>query len=317
MRRSLTAHRVTSKCAGISGTPERAGIPGTRRRCSFVPAGTPVVSCSNLPGEFLRNRSFLRQQAGVAKRLYMVKLYSNGGRLAVLSSRSNRGFGNQGSAYGLRSAASGPRASAGAGCANEANSRREYPTIPLIYHSTIPVPPVPSGAGPRGRGTRGIVRNIPSSSISDWGLRIGNRPGAGRHPCGLPPLACAGRSYKQTQFTEPIVRNKAKLGQDGASGGRRISRADCAKQTQLGPAWAGPGPRWAKDAKRIQIPAHRISRHPTIPSFQYSNPPRCRAGRDSWDVGRGAIVRNKTRTTKVAELGFDPRFRADIAGRFG
>ncbi len=54
---------------------------------------------------------------------------------------------------------------------NEANFRRAgYPTIPLLYHSTIPIPPRPDGTGPQGRGTGAIVQNEPNFPIADCGL---------------------------------------------------------------------------------------------------------------------------------------------------
>jgi len=71
-----------------------------------------------------------------------------------------------------------------------------------------------------------ILRNEANFSIADCGLGTDLRRDAY-------PSACAGRLYKQTQLTG----------------------ANRAKRTQFGPASAGPGPRWTKDAKRTQFPA--------------------------------------------------------------
>jgi hypothetical protein len=54
-------------------------------------------------------------------------------------------------------------------------------------------------------------------------------------------------------------------------------------------------------------PAFRIGPSLIIPSA---------GGRKAQDSG-WPFMQNKMPTTKVAEAGFDPRFRADIAGRFG
>jgi hypothetical protein len=247
MRRSLTAHRAASKCAGIPGIPERAGISGTRRRCSFVLAGTPVVSWSRLPGEFLRNRSVLRQQAGVGKRLYMVKLYHHSGRLAVLGSRSNGVSGSQGSAYGLPSAASGPPP----GSVVQTNPIPGGRDTPALHYSIIPpfqpdadyakqsqFSPERGGTRPRGRET--IVRNKPN-----WANRDGSW-GTWGQSC---DIASIPRFGKQSQF--------ARSGRKDHRQGQRPWRCH--------PSGGGC-------AKQTQFPAHKISQHSTVQSFQYSNP---------------------------------------------
>jgi hypothetical protein len=235
----------------------------------------------------------LRQQAGVAKRLYMVKLYSHGGRLAVLSSRSNRGFGNQGSAYGLRSAASGPRASAGAGCANEANSRREYPTIPLIYHSTIPVPPVPSGAGPRGHGTRGLCETYPVLRflIGDCGLGTDLGRDATPAACRLWP-AQAGRTNKPNSQSR-LCETKPNLGRMERLGGG----ASAEPIVRNKPNWARLGQGQGRDGRKMRNEyKSRHTGYPAIPLFHHSSTPiPLGVGRDetpgTWDAGQSCETR--------------------------
>jgi len=68
------------------------------------------------------------------------------------------------------------------------------------------------------------------------------RPGPARAGCTNKPNSARSRRsspYKQTQFRRanrpsqgPIMRNKAKLGHPGVSGGRHVERACCAKQSQ-------------------------------------------------------------------------------------
>ena len=70
--------------------------------------------------------------------------------------------------------------------------------------------------------------NKPNSSIADWG-----------QPCGLPPRVWAGQSCE----TNPIGRI-----------GWRPEGRNARNEPNLGLAWAGPGPRQAKDAKRTQFP---------------------------------------------------------------
>jgi hypothetical protein len=66
--------------------------------------------------------------------------------------------------------------------------------------------------------------------------------------------------------TKPIARNEPNLGQPGqGADGRKMQNepnlamasrhpgANCAKRSQFGPAWAGPGTRRARDAKRTQF----------------------------------------------------------------
>jgi hypothetical protein len=260
MRRSLTAHRAASKCAGIPGIPERAGISGARRRCSFVLAGTPVVSCSSLPGEFLRNRSFLRQQAGVGKRLYMVKLYSHGGRLAVLSSRSNRGFGNQGSAYGLRSLPPAPGPPPG-----PVVQTKPIPggNTPPFHYSIIPPSQSPRcrvgrGLGDVGRGELCETNPILRFLIGDCGL--GTNPGRD-----ATPAACRLRPARAGRRNKP---NLARLGQGQGRDGRKM-RNECKS---------------------------RHTGYPAIPLFHHSSTPiPLGVGRDetpgTWDAGQSCETR--------------------------
>jgi hypothetical protein len=78
------------------------------------------------------------------------------------------------------------------------------PSIPLFYHSTIPV-------------QCRWCKTKPISRCAQWGGAWRRRP------------------------WRAIVPNKAKLGQDGRSGGRHIRDACCAEQTQFGPAPAAIG----------------------------------------------------------------------------
>ena len=119
-------------------------------------------------------------------------------------------------------------------------------------------------------------------------------------------------------YQEPIVQNKAKLGQDGISGGRRIREANCAKRTQFpaGPSGTGLGGRGAivrnepnfgertgRGARGPNKPNLPPAGYPTIPLFHHSSIPiRCRlckrsqfaaTPRGTGPAGQGAKVQNK------------------------
>jgi hypothetical protein len=206
--------------------------------------------------EFLRNSDFFHQQAGVEKRLIMVKLYSHSGPLAVLSSRSNGGRGIPPSPFAL-----GPPASAGVG----------NPTIPLFYHSTIPGRAGRDGGGgrfdcglPERRRATG-VRLRRSCWIADCGFRTD-----GRRDTPLRPVR-AGCTNKPN-WPERIMQNEPNFRAEAgdppppldppASAPRRAYRA---KRTQF----HRPGPRRTKSAKRTQF--GRVS-------GGVAQPIRCRSG---------------------------------------
>jgi hypothetical protein len=99
---------------------------------------------------------------------------------------------------------------AGQSCETNPISRRtRYPMIPLFYHSTIPIRCRLCKTNPIRRDLPCKTNPISRWRIVDWGLRIGNRPGAGRHPCGLPPPAYGGQNAQNkpnSQWTRyPII----------------------------------------------------------------------------------------------------------------
>jgi len=110
-------------------------------------------------------------------------------------------------------------------------SRREphCSSIPSFQHSN---PPVPVGTRPQGRGTRG--NRAKRSQFLACGLRIGDRPAAGRLPC-APPRACASQSCK----TKPMVPERPGMGA-GCRGCEAPPESDCAKRSQFG--WLAEDP---------------------------------------------------------------------------
>ncbi len=163
---------------------------------------------------------------------------------------------------------------------------------PPFHYSIIPpfqFPASPGGVGPGGRGTRGNrvkrtqfggVKCAKRSQFLDYGLRIRDRPAAGRPPC-APPRACAGQSCK----TKPIAPARPGMGA-GCRGCEAPPESDCAKRSQTWAKWDiwGTAHHGRADcAKRSQFRPLRPSR---APLFQYSNAPRCRLGRGQWDEGQ-------------------------------
>jgi len=73
----------------------------------------------------------------------------------------------------------------------------------------------------------------------------------------------------------------------------------CAKRTQFGPAWAGPGPRRAKDAKRTQFPAGPGGTGPAGQGVTVPRPP-----------SRGPIVQNEPNFS-IADCGLGTDLRQD------
>ncbi len=78
-------------------------------------------------------------------------------------------------------------------------------------------PAVLVGRRPQERGTWANAQNEPNSSISDCGLRIGDRSAAGR-PCGLPPRPRQAGCINKPDWPEPIVRNEANFSGRPSSG---------------------------------------------------------------------------------------------------
>jgi hypothetical protein len=117
-------------------------------------------------------------------------------------------------------------------------------------------------------------------------------------------------------YQEPIVQNKAKLGQDGTSGGRRIREANCAKRTQFpaGPSGTGLGGRLCETnpisesgpAGGPVVQTNPICRRPDTPPFRSSIIPVFQSDADyakrsqfaatprgTGPAGQGAKVQNK------------------------
>jgi hypothetical protein len=171
----------------------------------------------------------------------------------------------------------------------------------------------PRGLSPRPRAGQSCKTNpIPRLRIADWEQTCGGMPAlppatsALRRPivqnepnfAGGPepgrskmretnPIRGANRA-KRSQFAPcsrgrersrgPIMQNKAKLGQDGTSGGRRLGEAECAKRTQFQAGPGGPGPQGARDVgescKTNPISESRpAGGMPTIPLFHRSSIP--------------------------------------------
>jgi hypothetical protein len=177
--------------------------------------------------------------------------------------------------------------------------RSRYPSVPLFYHSTIPSPSQ-VGQSQRGGGRQG-------QSCGTNPIRT-----RGRASVGQAPPYCA----KQTQFgprtgkhgpgrsksyeTKPSARWKASGGDALPTKRGAIVRS----KPNLGPAWAGPRHRWAKDAKRTQF-AHRRAGTGRIERAKQSQ-----TG-ESWGiwVGEGTWRCLSCKTNPIARSGAPRRCR--------
>jgi hypothetical protein len=117
--------------------------------------------------------------------------------------------------------------------------------------------------------------------------------------------------------TNPISPERPGMGA-GGRGREAPPGTDYAKRTQFGPAWAGPGPRWAKDAKRTQfreLAGGWNTHHSTIPSFHHSSPMpivrnKANPGGAGWDGASGTRgARAKQTQFRRVRLGAGGRLR--------
>jgi len=118
--------------------------------------------------------------------------------------------------------------------------------------------PIPGGAAwDRAWGTRDYC----AKRSQFRGVRLGPEG----ETCKTKPISPVGQGLReQNAQNEP---NFAPAPGNGRGRGQEaLPGTNCAKQTQSGPAWAGPSPRWAKDAKRTQSSAgcrcHKRAQHP-------------------------------------------------------
>jgi hypothetical protein len=148
------------------------------------------------------------------------------------------------------------------------------------------------GFGGVGRGELCETNPILRLRIADWIQSCGGTPA-------VQPAASAVR--------RPIVRNEPNFARAPRNGRGRAGppRAKCAKRTQSGPAWAGPGTRWRKlqnEPNFGELAGGWNTQHSTILSFHHSGPMpivRNEANCPLEGVGRGRptyeepIVRNE------------------------
>jgi hypothetical protein len=196
-----------------------------------------------------------------------------------------------------------------------------------------------SGGCRMGRGRRGGGRRANCVKQTQFGLAWAGRRASTGETCKTNPIGprqagktiakaggldAATRHTGQTCKTKPIPDGAGRDGAGGASdevktcktnpigpagpGGTRPqgrgTRGKCAKRSQFGPASAGPGRRWAKDAKRTQFGGVNVRNEANLLRGHGRPSPRPKAlplppGRRL----RGLFVRNKPNLSARPEMG--------------